>query len=149
MKRSLRHLYLWMAAVLAVMVIAIAVCYGTLPAELPSHFDLEGHASSTMPRPSLWLMPVVAIVVCHLLPALVLLVARVFHLSARRKDVLLGCSLTLSLAVALVVLCSVGVTLTKGTVPALMLAEPVILLAAIAAIVIQLVKKRKTEWRAE
>lgn len=142
MKKSLRHLYLWTATVLAVTVILLAVCYGTLPAELPAHFDLEGHASGTMPRPSLWLMPVMAIFVSHLLPALVLLVARVFHLSARRKDVILCCSLTLSLAVALIVLCSVGVTLTRGTVPALMLAEPVILLAAIAAIVVQLVNLR-------
>jgi type III secretory pathway component EscS len=49
----------------------------------------------------------------------------------------------LSSGISLVILFSLLVTLTRGTMPIFMLAEPVILLAAVIGFIVSVVKSRK------
>ena len=63
--------------------------------------------------------------------------------SKARAEGLRSGLIILSAGIALVILSSTMVTLTTGTMPVFMLAEPVILVAAIAAFVVCLVRARK------
>ena len=85
-----------------------------------------------MPRIVLLLYPLIGATVC--------LVA---WLIARMKQNLQKGLVILTSGIGLVLLSSTMVTLTSGTMPIFMLAEPVILLAAIVAFVICVVKSRK------
>ena len=106
--------------IVAVHALAIALRWDSLPDVLPAHFDLQGNASGSMPRNLLLIYPVIGVVVC--------LVA---HLVARWKPKLHTGWMILASGICLVLLSSTCVTLTSGTMPVFMLAEPVILLAAL------------------
>ena len=119
--------------IVAVNALAIIVRWSTLAEVLPAHFDLQGNASSTMQRSVLLLYPLVG--------AATILGA---YLIARIKPGFQAGVVILSSGFCLVLLSSSLVTLTYGKVPLFMLDEPVILLATIIALVISILKSRKT-----
>ena len=120
--------------IVAVVALSIAVRWNSLSEILPAHFDLDGNASGSMPRTKLYMFPILGVVICL-----------VSHVIARIKPVLEKGLVILSAGISLVLLLSVLVTLTSGTMPVFMLAEPVVLLAAVIVSVIVVVKGCKTE----
>jgi uncharacterized membrane protein len=115
--------------IVAVNALMVIVKWSSLPELLPAHFDLQGNASGTMSRSMLPLYPAVSGAVCVLL----LLIAIKAH---RLKTGLI----VLSSGISLILLCSTMVTLTTGKMPVFMLAEPVILVAAVIGFIICLRK---------
>jgi hypothetical protein len=118
--------------IVAVNVLAIIVCWTSLPEVLPAHFDLEGNAGGSMPRNMLLLYPLASGVVC----LVSYVIARVWKMLQKGLAIL-------SSGISLVILFSLLVTLTRGTMPIFMLAEPVILLAAVIGFIVSVVKQRK------
>jgi hypothetical protein len=118
--------------IVAVNVLAIIVCWTSLPEVLPAHFDLEGNAGGSMPRNMLLLYPLASGVVC----LVSYVIARVWKMLQKGLAIL-------SSGISLVILFSLLVTLTRGTMPIFMLAEPVILLAAVIGFIVSVVKSRK------
>ena len=106
--------------IIAVTAAAILLSWNALPEVLPAHFDLEGNASGSMPRMQLLMFPLISAVVCL-----------VCHVVARLRQKLQKGMVVLSSGICIVILLSVLVTLTQGTMPIFMLAEPVVLLAAV------------------
>ena len=128
------HKKSWFIPVLivAVNVLAIIVCWTSLSEVLPAHFDLEGNASGSMPRTQLLMFPLISTVVCL-----------VCHVVSRLKQKLQKGMVILSSGISLVIFLSVLVTLTQGTMPIFMLAEPVVLLAAIIGFFVSIKKFRR------
>ena len=118
--------------IVALNVLAVVVRWSSLPELLPAHFDLQGNASGTMPRSMLLLYLLIGAVVC--------LIA---YLLGRKMQKLQVGFVMLASGICLVLLASTMVTLTSGTIPVFMLAEPVILLAAAVGFVVCFVKSRK------
>ena len=112
--------------------LAIIVQWNNLPELLPAHYDLQGNASGTMPRGMLLLYILIGTAVC--------LIA---YMVGRMKQKLQTGLVILSSGISLVLFLSTMVTLTYGTMPIFMLAEPVILLAAVIGFVVCVVKSRK------
>ena len=112
--------------------LAILVQWSSLPEPLPAHYDLQGNADGTMPRSMLLLYILIGAVIC--------LIA---HIIGRMKPKLQTSLIILASGICLVLLSSTMVTLTSGTMPIFMLAEPIILLVAMAGFVISVVKSRK------
>ena len=112
--------------------LAIIVQWNTLPELLPAHYDLQGNASGTMPRSMLLLYILIGTAVC--------LIA---YMVGRMKQKLQTGLVILSSGISLVLFLSTMVTLTYGTMPIFMLAEPVVLLAAVIGFVVCVVKSRK------
>ena len=125
---------LWLIPILIVAINASAIIirWNTLPYILPAHFDLQGHASGTMSRSMLLVYPLIGVAVC----AFAWIIARI-------KPRLRTGLTFLASGVCLILLSSTLVTLTSGTMPIFMLAEPVILLGAIVAFVVCVVKSRR------
>ena len=118
--------------IVALTALAIVARWSALPDPLPAHFDLQGNASGTMPRCMLLLYLLMGAIVC--------LIA---YVMGRKWPKLQPGFVMLASGICLVLLASTMVSLTSGTMPIFMLAEPVILLAAIVAFVICVVKSRK------
>ena len=112
--------------------LAILVHWNSLPEPLPAHFDLHGNASGTMPRSMLLLYLLIGVAVC--------LIAYVI---SRMKPKLQSGLVILTSGICLVLFLSTMVSLTAGTMPVFMLAEPVVLLAAVIGFVVCFVKSRK------
>lgn len=118
--------------VIAVNALAVIVKWSSLPELLPAHFDLQGNASGTMARSMLPLYPAAG--------------AAVFLLSwliARKAKRLKTGLVVLTSGISLILLCSTMVTLTTGKMPVFMLAEPVILVAAVVGFILCLRKDQK------
>lgn len=111
---------------------SVLVRWSSLQTQLPAHFDLQGNASGTMPR---------AMLLLYLLVGVAIVAGA--YLVARWKPKFETGLVILTSGVLLVLLASTCVTLTAGTMPIFMLAEPVILLAAVVGFVISVVKSRK------
>ena len=124
----------WLITILIVVinVTAIIAQWHVLPEILPAHFDLQGNASGSMARTMLLLYPLASAVVC--------LIA---YLIAWKKRKLQTGLIILSSGISLVFLSSALVTLTSGSMPFFMLAEPVILLVSVVAFIICVIKSRK------
>ena len=118
--------------IIAINALAIAVRWCSLPEILPAHFDLEGNASGTMPRAQLLLFPLIAAAICM-----------AAYFIAQKKHKLQKGIVILASGICLILLLSTMVTLTYGTMPVFMLAEPVVLAAAIVGFVICTVKAKK------
>ena len=118
--------------IVAIHALAIMVRWSSLPELLPAHFDLQGNAGGTMPRSMLFLYILIGVVVC--------LIAYVIALI---KHKLQSGLVILASGICLVLLLSTMVTLTSGTMPVFMLAEPVVLLASVIGFVVCVVKSRK------
>lgn len=112
--------------------LAILVQWNSLPEPLPAHFDLHGNASGTMPRSMLLLYLLIGVAVC--------LIAYVI---SRMKPKLQSGLVILTSGICLVLFLSTMVSLTAGTMPVFMLAEPVVLLAAVIGFVVCFVNSRK------
>ena len=110
----------------------VLVRWSSLQTQLPAHFDLQGNAGGTMPR---------AMLLLYLLVGVAIVAGA--YLVARWKPRLETGLMILTSGALLVLLASTCVTLTAGTMPIFMLAEPVILLAAVVGFVISVVKSRK------
>ena len=118
--------------IVAANALAIIIRWSSLQEILPAHYDLEGNAGGTMPRTMLLLYPLISAASC--------LAA---YMIARRKGNLQNGLIILSSGISLVVFSSAMVTLTSGTMPIFMLAEPVILLAAVVGFAVCAAKARK------
>ena len=125
----------WLIPILivAVNLLAITIRWNSLPDLLPAHFDLQGNTSGEMSRSVLLIYPLISAIVC--------LAA---YMIARIKQMLRTGLIIMASGISLIVLSSTMVTLTSGKMPIFMLAEPVILLAAIAGFVICVLKSRKS-----
>lgn len=120
--------------IVAVNALAILVQWNSLPEQLPAHYDLQGNASGTMPRSMLLLFVLMGVVVCLMT-----------YVVARFKHRLQKGLVILASGICLVLFSSTLVTLTSGTMPVFMLAEPVILLVAIIGFVVCFIKSRKNK----
>ena len=118
--------------VIAVNALAVIVKWSSLPEFLPAHFDLQGNASGTMARSMLPLYPAAGAAVFLL-----------FWLIARKAKRLDTGLVILTSGISLILLCSTMVTLTTGKMPVFMLAEPVILLIAVVAFIVCLIRSRQ------
>ncbi len=124
----------WFIPILIVVANALAVIvqWSSLPQQLPAHFDLQGNASGTMPRNMLILYVLIGAAIC--------LIAYLIGLKKRNLQAGL---VVLTSGICLVLLLSTIVTLTSGAMPVFMLAEPVVLLAAVVGFVVAVVKSHK------
>ena len=118
--------------IVALTALAIVARWSALPDPLPAHFDLQGNASGTMPRCMLLLYLLMGAIVCLFA-----------YVMGRRWPKLQPGFVMLASGICLVLLASTMVSLTLGTMPIFMLAEPVILLAAVVGFVVCFVKSRK------
>ena len=127
----------WLIPILIVALnaLAIIVRWGSLPELLPAHYDLQGNAGGTMPRSMLLLYILMGAAVCLFA-----------YMIGRMKEKLQTGLVILASGICLVLFSSTMVTLTSGTMPIFMLAEPVILLAAVSGFVVCIVKSCKKNW---
>jgi uncharacterized membrane protein len=112
--------------------LAIIIQWSTLPELLPAHYDLQGNASGTMPRSMLLLYILIGAAVCL-----------ISYMVGRMKQKLQTGLVVLTSGICLILFSSTMVTLTSGTMPVFMLAEPVILLASVIGFVICVVNPAK------
>lgn len=124
----------WLIPILIVALnaLAILVQWNSLPEPLPAHFDLQGNASGTMPRSMLLLYLLMGAAVCLM-----------GYVVGRMKPKLQKGLVILASGICLVLFLSTMVSLTAGTMPVFMLAEPVVLLAAVIGFGVCFVKSRK------
>ena len=120
--------------IVAVNVLAVIVRWSSLPELMPAHFDLKGNASGTMSRSILLIYPLIGAVICL-----------ASYVMAGIKPKLQTGLIVLASGICLVLLSSAMVSLTYGKVPLFMLAEPVIMLAAVVAFAVCVVKSRKSK----
>lgn len=118
-------------AIVALNALTIIAQWSSLPELLPAHYDLQGNASGTMPRSMLLLYIMMGAGVCL-----------VSYIIGRMKQNIRTSLAILASGICLVLFSSTMVTLTSGTMPIFMLAEPVILLAAVIGAVISVFKSR-------
>lgn len=124
----------WLIPILIVAANALAIIlqWNNLSEVLPAHFDLQGNADGTMQRSILPFYPLASAAVC-------LIAYLVAHIIGKLQTGLI----ILTSGISLVILLSTLVTLTSGKMPVFMLAEPIVLLAAIIASVMCVVKSSK------
>lgn len=124
----------WFIPVLIVVLnaLAIIVRWSSLSEILPAHYDLQGNAGGTMPRSMLLLYLLIGLVVCM-----------IAYVIGRMTKKLQTGLVILASGICLVLLMSTMVTFTSGTMPIFMLAEPIILLAAVVGFTVCVVKSRK------
>lgn len=124
----------WLIPILIVALNALAIIlrWSSLPELLPAHYDLQGNADGTMPRNMLLLYILTGAAIC--------LIA---YVTGRMKQKLQTGLLILTSGVCLVLFLSTMVTLTYGSMPVFMLAEPIILLAAVIGFVVCVLKSFK------
>ena len=124
----------WFIPILIVTINALAIMFqwNSLPEVLSAHYDLQGNADGTMPRSVLLLYLLIGAALC--------LIA---YILAMKKHKLQTGLVILVSGICLVLLLSTLVTLTSGTMPIFMLAEPVILLAAVVGFMFFVFKSRK------
>lgn len=126
----------WLAPILIVALNALAIIirWSSLPELLPAHYDLQGNADGTMPRSMLFVYVLIGAVIC--------LIA---YIIGRMNQKLQKGLAILASGICLVLLLSTMVTLTSGTMPIFMLAEPVVLLLAVVGCVVSVVRSRKKQ----
>lgn len=117
--------------VVAANALAIILQWNDMPEVLPAHFDLQGNASGTMMRTTLSIYPLASAAIC--------LISYLITLKLRKIQTGM---IILTSGISLVVFLSTLVTLTSGSMPIFMLAEPVVLLAAIVASIVSIVRSR-------
>ena len=131
------------AIVIIVNVCAIWISWKSLPETLPAHFDPQGNASGSMARTTLIYYPVISMLAC-LAAYGIATMARILFLKPDDSGLRLLGLHCLTSAITLTILSSTMVTLTFGTKPIFMFAEPVIMVLGIAAFIVCLIKSRKT-----
>lgn len=126
----------WLAPILIVALNALAIIirWSSLSELLPAHYDLQGNADGTMPRSMLFVYVLIGAVIC--------LIA--YFIGCMKQKLQKGLVILAS-GICLVLLLSTMVTLTSGTMPIFMLAEPVVLLLAVVGCVVSVVRSRKKQ----
>ena len=130
------------AIVIIVNVCAIWISWKSLPETLPAHFDPQGNASGSMARNTLIYFPVISFLSTLAAYGIATFARNLFLKPDDSGLRLLGLH-CLTSAITLTVLSSTMVTLTFGTKPIFMFAEPVIIVIGIAAFIVCLIKSRK------
>ena len=120
--------------IVALNALAIIVRWSSLPELLSAHYDLQGNASGTMPRSMLLIYILLGVGVC--------LIA---YIIGRMKQKLQKGLVVLASGICLVLFSSTMVTLSSGTMPFFMLAEPVMLLIAVVGFIFCVVKSHKKQ----
>ena len=141
--KAIKNGWILPAIIIIVNVCAIWISWKSLPDTLPAHFDPQGNASGSMARTTLIFYPVISLMVC-LVAYGVAAMARILFLKPDNSGLRLLGLHCLTSAIALTILSSTMVTLTFGTKPLFMFAEPVIIIAGITAFIICLIKARKS-----
>ncbi len=124
----------WLIPISIIVLNALVIIgeWASLPESLPAHFDLQGNASGEMARGVLFLYLLMSAAAC----LITYIIACIKHKYQTGLIILAS-------GISLVILSSTMVTLTSGTMPVFMLAEPVILLAAIVGFVVCAIKSPK------
>ncbi|MBR4740981.1 MAG: DUF1648 domain-containing protein [Bacteroidales bacterium] len=126
--------WLFPALVVGVNAIMILLLWSSLSENLPAHFDLAGNASGSISRTTLLFYPLVGAVIG----------LTAYWIRCRiDKEFFNGGLLILTSGIELIILSSTMVTLTQGTKPFFMLAEPVILVIALSFFIAGLVKSKR------
>lgn len=118
--------------IVALNTLAVILQWGSLSEVLLAHYDPQGNAGGTMPRSMLLLYILVECVICI-----------ATYLIGQMKPKLQTCLDVLASGICLVLFLSTMVTLTSGTMPIFMLAEPIILLVTVIGFIVCVVKSRK------
>ena len=113
--------------------LAIIWTWSSLSEVIPAHFDLQGNATGTMSRNILLMYPLIGMAV-----------SISTYVIARMKPILKTGLTILASGICLILLSSTLVSLTYGQFPVFMLAEPVILIIALAGFIVSLAQSRKT-----
>lgn len=127
---------IWLTPILIVALNALVIIirWSSLPELLPAHYDLQGNADGIMPRSMLFVYVLIGAVIC--------LIA--YIIGCMKQKLQKGLAILAS-GICLVLLLSTMVTLTSGTMPIFMLAEPVVLLIAVVGCVVSVVRSRKKQ----
>ena len=124
----------WLTPILIVALNALAIIirWSSLPELLPAHYDLQGNADGTMPRSMLFVYVLIGAVICLI----------TYFIGCMKQKLQKGLAILAS-GICLVLLLSTMVTLTSGTMPIFMLAEPVVLLLAVVGCIVCRTAHRK------
>lgn len=129
--------------VIVVNTLWILCSLGGLPAELPQHYDLEGNYTSTMAKTALLYFPLIS---CALFLAVHFFKVMLFSFRSKANDsggIRSTYFSIIQLCLALIILCSSGVTLTFGKCHLFFFAEPVLLAILTIAVITGEIKARK------
>ncbi len=135
----------WMVPVIIIIVnvCAIWIRWSALPHVLPAHFDPAGNASGSMDRTTLIYYPIISLMLCLVTYGIYTLANNIFKLKSDEKGLRMCGLHVFASCLALTILSSTMVTLTMGTCPLFMFAEPVLLIAGITTLIVCLIKARK------
>ena len=138
--------YGWMVPVIIIIVnvCAIWIRWSALADVLPAHFDPAGNASGTMAKTTLIYYPVISLMLCLTTYGIYTLANNLFKLRPDERGLRLCGLHVFASCLTLTVLSSTLVTLTMGTCPLFMFAEPILLLAGIITLIVCLVKAKDT-----
>jgi len=134
----------WMvpAIIVIVNVCAIWIRWSALSDVLPAHFDPAGNASGSMAKTTLIFYPIISLMLCLVTYGIYALANNIFKLKADERGLRLCGLHVFTSCLALTVLSSTLVTLTMGTCPLFMFAEPVLLIAGITILIVCLIKAK-------
>lgn len=124
---TMKKKYLFPFIVVLLVLLLVVCTYNTLPEQVPSHFDSDGNASSTMSRKLLYGFPVLA----------ALFAALPYILSIPLKKLRERQRILASTFWSLIILCSLCLTLTNGKMSFFMYLEPILLVAGIICLLIK------------
>ena len=138
--------YGWMVPVIIIIVnvFVIWIRWSALADVLPAHFDPAGNASGTMAKTTLIYYPVISLMLCLTTYGIYTLANNMFKLRPDERGLRLCGLHVFASCLTLTVLSSTLVTLTMGTNPLFMFAEPILLLAGIITLIVCLVKAKDT-----
>ena len=139
--KAIKNGWIVPAIVIIVNVCAIWISWKSLPETLPAHFDPQGNASGSMARNTLIYYPVISFLSTLAAYGIATFARNLFLKPDDSGLRLLGLH-CLTSAITLTILSSTLVTLTFGTKPIFMFAEPVIIVIGIAAFIVCLIKSR-------
>jgi uncharacterized membrane protein len=135
--------YGWMVPVIIIIVnvCAIWIRWNSLADVLPAHFDPAGNASGSMAKTTLIYYPVISLMLCLVTYGIYTLANNMFKLRPDERGLRMCGLHAMASCLTLTVLSSTLVTLTTGTCPLFMFAEPVLLVAGIVTLIVCLTKK--------
>ena len=138
--------YGWMVPVIIIIVnvCAIWIRWSALADVLPAHFDPAGNASGSMAKTTLIYYPVISLMLCLVTYGIYTLANNIFKLTPDERGLRLCGLHVFASCLTLTVLSSTMVTLTFGTKPLFMFAEPVLLLAGTVTLIVCLAKAKDT-----
>lgn len=140
--KTFKNVWIVPAIIIIMNACAIWISWKSLPETLPAHFDPQGNASGSLARTTLIFYPVISMMIC-LVAYGIAAMARILFLKPDESGLRLLGLHCLTSAITLTILSSTMVTLTFGTKPIFMFAEPVIMVIGVAVFIVCLIKSRK------